>query len=138
MVAGAHRDQASVWAAAVAEGTANKSRNDPRITPVGRWLRRASIDELPQLLNVLAGSMSLVGPRPLQPIEVEDMKDFEDRRHLGKPGLTGLWQISGRNETSWEQRMRLDAYYVENWSPALDAVILFRTLRVVLSGSGAY
>ncbi len=113
-------------------------REDPRVTRVGRFLRRWSLDELPQLVNVLAGSMSLVGPRPLLPDELTLLGDAEHRRHLTKPGLTGLWQISGRKEVSWEDRMRLDLHYIENWSIALDTVILVKTVKAVISGHGAY
>ncbi len=113
-------------------------RADPRITRVGRFLRRWSIDELPQLLHVVTGEMSLVGPRPLLLDELPLLVDTDHRRHLTKPGLTGLWQVSGRKDVEWEERMRLDLWYVENWSPALDMVILLRTARAVLSGHGAY
>jgi lipopolysaccharide/colanic/teichoic acid biosynthesis glycosyltransferase len=113
-------------------------RTDPRVTRVGGWLRRSSLDELPQLLNVLAGSMSLVGPRPPLPREVARYDSSVSRRLLVRPGLTGLWQISGRSDLSWEESVRLDLRYVENWSLALDALILVKTLRAVLSRSGAY
>ncbi len=113
-------------------------RCDPRITRVGRVLRRWSIDELPQLANVLTGRMSLVGPRPLLVDELPLLVDTDHRRHMTKPGLTGLWQVSGRKEVDWEERMRLDLWYVENWSPALDLVIVLRTVRAVISGHGAY
>ncbi len=119
------------------DGLLFKIREDPRITPVGRVLRRLSVDELPQLLNVLRGDMSLVGPRPL-PERLEDFVGDEHRRLLVKPGMTGLWQVSGRSDLDWEETVRLDLYYVENWSLALDMVILVRTLAVVLRGSGAY
>ncbi len=102
------------------------------------WLRRWSLDELPQLLNVVTGSMSLVGPRPMLPVEMGLLGDAEHRRHLTKPGLTGLWQISGRKEVAWDDRMRLDLHYVEHWSLALDAVILAKTVKAVLGGHGAY
>jgi exopolysaccharide biosynthesis polyprenyl glycosylphosphotransferase len=115
-----------------------KMRRDPRVTRVGRWLRRFSLDELPQLFNVLGGSMSLVGPRPPLPAEVERYDSSVSRRLLVKPGLTGLWQISGRSDLSWEEAVRLDLRYVENWSLALDALILVKTVRAVVSSSGAY
>ena len=115
-----------------------KMRQDPRVTPVGRWLRRFSLDELPQLLNVLLGSMSLVGPRPPLPHEVEHYDTSIRRRLLVKPGLTGLWQISGRSDLSWEESVRLDLRYVENWSLALDLLILWKTASAVLRSRGAY
>ncbi|GAA3171945.1 sugar transferase [Blastococcus jejuensis] len=115
-----------------------KMRSDPRVTPVGRWLRRSSLDELPQLLNVLGGSMSLVGPRPPLPQEVERYDTSTRRRLLVKPGLTGLWQISGRSDLSWEESVRLDLRYVENWSLALDLLILWKTASAVLRSRGAY
>ncbi|KQS69017.1 UDP-phosphate galactose phosphotransferase [Modestobacter sp. Leaf380] len=121
-----------------ASGVLFKMRTDPRVTPVGRWLRRFSLDELPQLLNVLAGSMSLVGPRPPLPSEVARYDGQATRRLLVKPGLTGLWQISGRSDLSWEESVRLDLRYVENWSLAMDASILWRTGRAVVRSSGAY
>lgn len=115
-----------------------KIRNDPRRTAIGRWLRRFSVDELPQIWHVLTGQMSLVGPRPPLPSEVEQYDEHTSRRLLVKPGLTGLWQVSGRSDLSWEESVRLDLYYVENWTPALDAIILWKTLRAVLQGRGAY
>jgi len=120
------------------DGALFKIRNDPRITRVGRVLRRFSLDELPQLINVLRGEMSLVGPRPPLPSEVADY-EFDVRRRLAvKPGLTGLWQVSGRSDLSWDDAVRLDLRYVDNWSPLLDLQILFKTGRAVLSRSGAY
>jgi exopolysaccharide biosynthesis polyprenyl glycosylphosphotransferase len=114
-----------------------KVDNDPRVTSLGRWLRRTSLDELPQLLNVLHGQMSLVGPRPL-PI-TDTPYDGEARRRLFvKPGLTGLWQISGRADLDWDEAVRLDLRYVENWSLALDALIIWKTLFVVAKRNGAY
>ena len=113
-------------------------KNDPRITPFGRVLRRWSIDEMPQVINVIAGNMSLVGPRPVLPEELGLFDDADHRRHLTKPGLTGLWQVSGRKEVDWDERMRMDLDYVENWSPALDLVIVAKTAKVVLTGKGAY
>lgn len=120
------------------EEISHRYRTDPRITRVGRYLRRWSLDELPQLLNVISGTMSLVGPRPMLVDEMSLLGHGENRRHLTKPGMTGLWQISGRKETSWEDRMRLDLHYVETWSMALDAVIIAKTVKAVLSGKGAY
>ncbi|MDO8307624.1 MAG: sugar transferase [Actinomycetota bacterium] len=116
----------------------DRYRGDPRITPFGRILRRWSIDETPQVLNVIIGSMSLVGPRPVLVDEMPLLGDADHRRHLTKPGLTGLWQVSGRKSVDWEERMRLDLDYVEHWSPALDLVIVAKTIKVVLVGNGAY
>jgi exopolysaccharide biosynthesis polyprenyl glycosylphosphotransferase len=114
-----------------------KVANDPRVTSLGRWLRRTSLDELPQLVNVLLGQMSLVGPRPL-PV-TDTPYDGEARNRLFvKPGVTGLWQISGRSDLDWEEAVRLDLRYVENWSLALDALIIWRTLFAVLKRTGAY
>jgi len=115
-----------------------KIRNDPRLTPVGRLLRRSSLDELPQLYNVLRGEMSLVGPRPPTPGEVADYEDWHMKRLAVSPGMTGLWQVSGRSELPFDEMALLDIYYVENWSPALDAKILLRTVPKWLSGEGAY
>jgi exopolysaccharide biosynthesis polyprenyl glycosylphosphotransferase len=115
-----------------------KIRNDPRVTRVGRVLRRYSIDELPQLFNVLAGSMSLVGPRPPLPEEITSYDEAARRRLLVRPGMTGLWQVSGRSDLSWVEAVRLDLTYVENWSLLTDALIVMRTVRAVLRGSGAY
>lgn len=115
-----------------------KLRNDPRVTKFGAVLRRFSLDELPQLFNVLDGSMSLVGPRPPLPSEVERYDTHAHRRLLVRPGMTGLWQISGRSLLSWDDTIRLDLYYVENWSLATDIAILLRTARAVISRHGAY
>ncbi|QNO38087.1 sugar transferase [Protaetiibacter sp. SSC-01] len=115
-----------------------KLKDDPRVTPVGRFMRRFSIDELPQLFNVLGGSMSLVGPRPPLAREVELYDEAAHRRLLVRPGLTGLWQVSGRSSLSWEDSIRLDLYYVENWSLVGDVVLLWRTLKAVLARNGAY
>lgn len=115
-----------------------KIRDDPRITRLGRFIRRYSLDELPQLVNVLNGSMSLVGPRPPLPVEVEKYESHVHRRLLVRPGLTGLWQVSGRSLLSWEDSVRLDLYYVENWSLAGDLVIILRTVRAVFRSTGAY
>jgi lipopolysaccharide/colanic/teichoic acid biosynthesis glycosyltransferase len=117
---------------------ADRYREDPRVTRVGHVLRRWSLDEFPQLLNVVTGSMSLVGPRPMLPSELALLGAEENRRHLTKPGLTGLWQISGRKEVSWEDRMRMDLHYIETWSIALDLVIIGKTAKAVISGQGAY
>jgi exopolysaccharide biosynthesis polyprenyl glycosylphosphotransferase len=115
-----------------------KMKQDPRITRIGKVIRRYSIDELPQLLNVLRGEMSLVGPRPPLPSEVVGYDDYAHRRLLVKPGITGLWQVSGRSNLSWEDSLRLDLYYVENWSLTQDLIILARTVKAVIVRSGAY
>lgn len=121
-----------------ADGPMFKMRNDPRTTRVGRILRRTSMDELPQLWNVLRGEMSLVGPRPPTLDEVAQYEEWHKRRLEVVPGLTGLWQVLGRSDTSFDEMVRLDIYYTENWSPAMDARILLQTIPVVLSGKGAY
>jgi exopolysaccharide biosynthesis polyprenyl glycosylphosphotransferase len=115
-----------------------KIRDDPRVTRVGRFLRRSSIDELPQLVNVLLGQMSLVGPRPPLPAEVERYDETIGRRLLVRPGITGLWQVSGRSELSFEDYVRYDLLYMQNWSLALDLYIVARTLPAILSRRGAY
>jgi exopolysaccharide biosynthesis polyprenyl glycosylphosphotransferase len=115
-----------------------KVKDDPRITPVGKWLRKFSIDEMPQFINVLKGEMSIVGPRPQVAREVETYDDLIGTRLFVRPGVTGLWQVSGRNDLSIEDSKRLDMTYVENWSMALDVQICFRTAQVVLTGRGAY
>ena len=115
-----------------------KLQADPRVTSVGRILRRYSIDELPQLVNVIRGDMSLIGPRPPLPREVATYDHREMRRLTVRPGMTGLWQVSGRSDLDWAQTVKLDLYYVENWSMAADLVILFRTVRAVLRSNGAY
>ncbi len=120
------------------DGVLFKIRGDPRVTRVGRWLRRLSLDELPQLVNVLFGQMSLVGPRPPLPAEVAAYADDVRRRLAVKPGMTGLWQVSGRSDLAWEEAVRLDLRYVENWSLSLDLVILLRTITAVVRSSGAY
>ena len=113
-------------------------RRDPRVTPAGVWLRRWSLDELPQLINVMLGDMSLVGPRPALPSEADSYGDHVRRRLAVKPGLTGLWQVSGRSDLSWDESVRLDLRYVENWSFMLDMQILWKTWSAVTRGSGAY
>jgi exopolysaccharide biosynthesis polyprenyl glycosylphosphotransferase len=138
MVRDAERLRAQLEDHNEAAGPLFKVRTDPRITRVGHFLRRFSIDELPQLLNVLGGSMSLVGPRPPLPAEVAAYAVEGRRRLLVKPGMTGLWQVSGRSDLSWEDTLRLDLRYVENWTLALDARILLKTVRAVLNGDGAY
>ena len=119
-------------------GVQFKLHEDPRVTRLGRFLRRYSLDELPQLLNVLIGDMSLVGPRPPLPSEVECYEAHVHRRLYLKPGLTGPWQVSGRSDLDWEESVRLDLHYIENWSLIGDLMLLWRTLRVVLHPVGAY
>jgi exopolysaccharide biosynthesis polyprenyl glycosylphosphotransferase len=121
-----------------AEGLLFKMRHDPRVTSAGRWIRRHSVDELPQLWNVLRGQMALVGPRPPLPSEVERYPDDVRRRLMVKPGMTGLWQIGGRTDLPWEEAVRLDLFYVENWSVLMDMMVLWKTLAVVVTGRGAY
>ncbi|WP_045880117.1 sugar transferase [Pseudofrankia sp. DC12] len=120
------------------QGLLFKMRDDPRVTRVGKFLRKWSLDEVPQLFNVLNGSMSLVGPRPPLPREVAQYEDDVHRRLMVKPGLTGLWQISGRSDLNWDESVRLDLRYVENWTLAMDFVILWRTVFAVLRREGAY
>ena len=120
------------------QGPLFKIRNDPRVTRAGSWLRRYSLDELPQLLNVLAGDMALVGPRPALPEEAAMYGDHVRRRLAVKPGITGLWQVNGRSDLSWDESVRLDLRYVENWSFMLDLQILWKTCAAVVRGSGAY
>ncbi len=119
-------------------GVLFKLRDDPRVTRCGRWMRKYSLDELPQLWNVVLGNMSMVGPRPPLVREVDGYERHTHRRLLIKPGITGLWQINGRSDLPWDEAIRLDLYYVENWSIAGDVLILWRTLRAVLRPSGAY
>ncbi|HDE1655096.1 TPA: undecaprenyl-phosphate galactose phosphotransferase WbaP, partial [Klebsiella pneumoniae] len=115
-----------------------KLKNDPRITQIGAFLRRTSLDELPQLFNVLKGEMSLVGPRPIITAELERYNEEVDYYLLSKPGMTGLWQVSGRSDVDYETRVYLDAWYVKNWSMWNDIAILFKTIGVVLKKDGAY
>jgi lipopolysaccharide/colanic/teichoic acid biosynthesis glycosyltransferase len=115
-----------------------KMRHDPRVTRVGAFIRRYSLDELPQLFNVLCGDMSLVGPRPQQEWEVALYTSAAQRRLLVRPGMTGLWQVSGRSDLPFEEAVRLDLYYVDNWSVLADVEILAKTLRAVVRPQGAY
>lgn len=138
MVVGAERQQQSLHHLSDGNAVQFKMRRDPRVTAVGAVLRRYSLDELPQLFNVLLGDMSLVGPRPQSQQEVDQYEPDALRRLRVRPGMTGLWQISGRSNLDWEQSLRLDLRYVDNWSPVVDLQILVRTLRAVVSGSGAY
>jgi exopolysaccharide biosynthesis polyprenyl glycosylphosphotransferase len=121
-----------------ADGPIFKIRNDPRVTSVGKFLRRTSLDELPQLFNVFMGHMSMVGPRPAIPAEVQRYQPWHRRRLDVAPGLTGLWQVSGRSQLTFDEQVLLDLYYIENWSPLLDLQILLRTLPKVIVGDGAF
>lgn len=138
MKVGAEEEIARLSALNEADGPIFKMKRDPRHTRVGRLLRRSSLDELPQLLNVIRGEMSLVGPRPPLPSEVEQYEPWHRKRLEVAPGMTGLWQVSGRSELPFDEMVLLDVYYVENWSLALDFTILLRTIPAVISGSGAY
>jgi exopolysaccharide biosynthesis polyprenyl glycosylphosphotransferase len=138
MVVGAERLQADLEHDNDADGVLFKLRTDPRVTRVGRLLRRYSVDELPQLWNVLRGEMSMVGPRPPLPAEVRQYEHHVNRRLLVRPGITGLWQVSGRSDLSWEEAVRLDLYYVDHWSPTMDVTIVLKTFSAVMRGSGAY
>ncbi|MBN0048829.1 sugar transferase [Streptomyces actuosus] len=138
MVADAERLRCQLAWTNEQDGRMFKIRRDPRITRVGRVLRRCSLDELPQLFNVIRGDMSLVGPRPPLPDEVARYDEVELRRLAVKPGLTGLWQISGRSDLSWDETMTLDLRYVDNWTPSADLEVLVRTVRAVMTGAGAY
>jgi exopolysaccharide biosynthesis polyprenyl glycosylphosphotransferase len=138
MVVDAEQRKAQLMNANEGDGILFKMRRDPRITAIGFHLRRWSLDELPQLINVVLGDMSLVGPRPALPDETEQYAHHVKRRLVVKPGLTGLWQVSGRSDLSWDESVRLDLRYVENWSLALDLQILWKTLSVITHGSGAY
>jgi exopolysaccharide biosynthesis polyprenyl glycosylphosphotransferase len=138
MVVDAEQRKAQLYAKNDSDGVLFKLRKDPRVTAMGAHLRRWSIDELPQLFNVFLGDMSLVGPRPALPDEAARYADRVRRRLAVKPGLTGLWQVNGRSDLSWDESVRLDLRYVENWSFALDLQILWKTISVLLRGSGAY
>jgi exopolysaccharide biosynthesis polyprenyl glycosylphosphotransferase len=138
MYADADRRQADLEAHNEAGGAIFKIKNDPRVTPVGRWLRRWSLDELPQLLNVLRGEMSLVGPRPLPERDYERLEDWHRKRYLVLPGMTGLWQVSGRSELDFDELVRLDFLYLERWSVFLDMAILVRTIPAVFRAHGAW
>jgi exopolysaccharide biosynthesis polyprenyl glycosylphosphotransferase len=135
---GAEQEQAALNDLNEARGPLFKIRDDPRRTRVGRWIRRMSLDELPQLWNVLRGEMSLVGPRPPMPNEVEQYQEWHKRRLDVRPGITGLSQVSGRSDLTFDETAMLDIYYIENWSPWLDLAILFKTIPTVLLARGAY
>ena len=138
MYEGSHEQRAKIMANIKKDPRLAKDPQDPRVTKPGLFLRRWSIDEIPQIINVLKGEMSLVGPRPPLAEEVNQYEKSETRRLLVKPGLTGLWQVSGRSELDWEDAVRLDLYYVENWSLTLDILIIIRTAAAVWRGEGAY
>ena len=138
MVEGAEAQMHKVIDKNEADGCIFKMKDDPRITRVGRLLRRFSLDELPQLFNVFIGQMSLVGPRPPLPEEVKGYNQWHWKRLRVLAGMTGLWQVSGRSELSFDEMVKLDIYYIENWSLWLDIKILIKTLPVVLSSKGAY
>ncbi|MGA8114098.1 MAG: sugar transferase [Actinocatenispora sp.] len=138
MYTDAEQRLAELRAANECDGVLFKIPDDPRITRAGRFIRRFSLDELPQLINVVTGQMSLVGPRPPLPAEVDQYPADMRRRLVVKPGMTGLWQVSGRSDLSWEDTMRLDLRYVENWSLTLDLIILLRTITAVVRSAGAY
>ena len=121
-----------------AGGALFKIKDDPRVTPAGRFLRRFSIDELPQLWNVLSGEMSLVGPRPLPQRDYDRLEDWHRKRYLVLPGMTGLWQVSGRAELDFDDLVRLDFFYLENWSVSMDLSILVKTIPAVARGRGAF
>jgi lipopolysaccharide/colanic/teichoic acid biosynthesis glycosyltransferase len=138
MRAGAADEQLQLEAANEASGALFKIRADPRVTRVGALLRRLSLDEVPQVLNVLRGKMSLVGPRPLPLRDYRRLEAWHRKRYLVLPGITGLWQISGRSELTFDDLVRLDFYYLENWSIWLDVTILLKTIPAVFAQKGAY
>jgi len=138
MYAGADKRMARLKKNSVVDGPIFKMIDDPRVTRMGRFLRKFSIDELPQLLNVLKGDMSLVGPRPPLPQEVEKYQEWQKKRLNVKQGITGLWQVSGRSNLSFEEMVKLDMYYIQNWSIGMDIKILLKTVPTVLFGKGAY
>jgi lipopolysaccharide/colanic/teichoic acid biosynthesis glycosyltransferase len=121
-----------------AQGPLFKMKDDPRVTPIGKFLRRTSLDEIPQLFNVIKGDMSLVGPRPPLPREVAQYEEWQKNRLAVKPGLTGLWQVRGRSDLSFDEGVLMDLYYIENWSLRLYYQILLRTVPAVLFSRGAY
>jgi lipopolysaccharide/colanic/teichoic acid biosynthesis glycosyltransferase len=138
MVEGAEGQKAALEVLNEADGPLFKIKDDPRRTRLGKGLRKWSLDELPQLYNILRGDMSLVGPRPPIPTEVAQYKEWHKRRLEVSPGLTGLWQVSGRSGLTFDEMALLDIYYIENWSLGLDAKILIQTVPKVLFGQGAY
>ena len=138
MATDADQRQADLESLNEASGALFKLRRDPRLTPVGGFLRRFSLDELPQLLNVLRGEMSLVGPRPLPERDFERLEDWHKKRYLVLPGITGLWQVSGRSELDFDELVRLDFLYLERWSVFLDLTILLKTVPAVFTRKGAF
>ena len=138
MVDGAHLQHSSLLEFNEVDGPAFKIRNDPRLHPLGKLLRRTSIDELPNLINVLRGEMSIVGPRPPLPSEVEHYDEAAHRRLSVKPGVTCLWQISGRSKLSFDEWMKLDNQYIDTWTPLGDLAIVARTIPAVVRGEGAH
>ena len=138
MVLDAEQRKACLCTQNETDGLLFKMHRDPRVTPIGAKLRRWSLDELPQLFNVLIGDMSLVGPRPALPQEAALYGDHVKRRLMVKPGMTGLWQVNGRADLNWDESVRLDLRYVENWSFVLDLQILWKTWSAVIHGRGAY
>ncbi len=138
MYSDADQRQADLESLNEANGALFKIRRDPRMTPVGRFLRRFSLDELPQLYNVLIGQMSLVGPRPLPQRDYDMLEDWHKKRYLVLPGITGLWQVSGRSELDFDDLVRLDFLYLERWSVSLDLSILLKTVPAVFSRRGAF
>jgi lipopolysaccharide/colanic/teichoic acid biosynthesis glycosyltransferase len=137
MIEGAEHQREALTSANEMSGPVFKIGNDPRVTPLGRFLRRSSLDELPQLFNVLTGAMSLVGPRPLPTFEHEQIRGWQRRRLSMKPGITGLWQVSGRSNKDFEEWMMLDLQYIDEWSLLLDVTLLLRTIPAVLFARGA-
>jgi lipopolysaccharide/colanic/teichoic acid biosynthesis glycosyltransferase len=138
MVAGASEEQGALEDENEASGALFKIRDDPRVTSVGRFLRRLSIDEIPNVINVLRGEMSLVGPRPLPLRDYAQLEEWHRRRYNVLPGMTGLWQVAGRSDLTFDDLVRLDFYYIENWSIWLDISILLKTPAAVLRRKGAY
>ena len=138
MVTGASEEQEALEEDNEASGPLFKIRDDPRVTQVGRLLRRLSIDEVPNVINVLRGEMSLVGPRPLPLRDYNQLEEWHRRRYNVLPGMTGLWQVAGRSDLTFDDLVRLDFYYIENWSIWLDISILLKTPGAVLARKGAY
>jgi lipopolysaccharide/colanic/teichoic acid biosynthesis glycosyltransferase len=134
----ADQRQADLESLNEADGAIFKIRNDPRMTPIGKVLRRFSLDELPQLINVLRGEMSLVGPRPLPERDFQRLEEWHKKRYLVMPGITGLWQVSGRSELDFDDLVRLDFLYLERWSVFLDLTLLLKTIPAVFARRGAY